>query len=109
MVDGRVGLDHMVDRVAVGEGHRTLQRADDARRDGALEPERVADRDHRLADLTPSESASPNGAKRLAGSSTRSTQVGCRIRPYERRVDGLAVRSEADADGLGAVHDMEVA
>ena len=30
---------------------RALQRADDARRDRALEPERVADRDHRVADL----------------------------------------------------------
>ena len=41
----------MVDRVAVRRLHGALERADDAGRDRALEAERVADRDDRVADL----------------------------------------------------------
>jgi hypothetical protein len=49
-VDRRVGLDHVVDRVVVGRAHLALERADDARGDRPLEPERVSDRDDGVAD-----------------------------------------------------------
>ena len=50
-VDRRVGLDHVRDREAVGRLDLALQGGDDAAGDGAVEPERVADRDHRVADF----------------------------------------------------------
>ena len=50
-VDRRVGLDHVVDGEVVRRAHLALQRADDPGRDGALEPERVPDRDDRVTDL----------------------------------------------------------
>ena len=49
-VDRRVGLDHVLDREAVGSLDLPLERAHDSRRDGAVEAERVSDRDHRVAD-----------------------------------------------------------
>ena len=51
VVDRRIGLDHMVDRVAVRRLDRSLKGADDAGRHRALEAERVADRDDRIAHL----------------------------------------------------------
>ena len=50
-VDRRIGLQHVVDREAVGRRYLALQRGDDAGREGAFEVERVADREHRIADL----------------------------------------------------------
>ena len=50
-VDRRVGLDHVVDREPVGRLDLALQGGDDAAGDGAVEAERVADRDHRVADF----------------------------------------------------------
>src|SRR5262249_28728496 len=50
-VDRRVGLDHVVDREPVGGLDLALQGGDDAAGHGAVEPERVADRDHRVADF----------------------------------------------------------
>ena len=50
-VDRRVGLHDVVDREAVGRLDRALQRRDDAGRQRAVEPERVADGDRRVADL----------------------------------------------------------
>ena len=50
-VERGVGLDHVVDREAARRGQPPLQRRDDAGRQRALEPERVADRDRRVADL----------------------------------------------------------
>ena len=50
-VDRRVGLDHVLDREAVRRRDLALERGDDAGRERAVEPERVADREHRVADL----------------------------------------------------------
>ena len=50
MVDRRVGLDDVVDRVAVRRGDRALDGADDPGRHRAVETEGIADRDHRVAD-----------------------------------------------------------
>src|SRR5213078_5297454 len=47
-VDGRVGLDEVIVRSLADHASG---RAHDARGHGLLEPERVADRHHRLADL----------------------------------------------------------
>ena len=46
-VDRRVGLDHLVDREAVGRLDLAAEAGDDALGGGAVEPERVADRDRR--------------------------------------------------------------
>ena len=73
VVDRRVGLDHVVDREAVRRLDRALEGADDAGRDGALEPERVADRDDRVADLDLVESASVSGVSAPALASTLSS------------------------------------
>ena len=51
-VERGVGLDHVVDREAARRGDAALQRGDDAGRQRALEPERVADRERRVADAT---------------------------------------------------------
>src|SRR6185436_7757146 len=50
-VDRRVGLDDAVDLEAVRRLDRAAGRRNDARRERALEPERVADRDRRIAHL----------------------------------------------------------
>ena len=50
VVDRGVGLDRALDRRVVGRADLTIERADDAARDGAVEPERVADRDDAVAD-----------------------------------------------------------
>src|SRR5918992_3044377 len=48
-VDRGVGLDRARDREAVGRGDRAAERRHDAAGDAALEPERAADRDRRVA------------------------------------------------------------
>ena len=50
-VDRRVGLDDLVDREAVGRLDLALEAGHDARGRRAVEAERVADRDHAVADL----------------------------------------------------------
>src|SRR3954447_5129168 len=50
-VDRRVGLDDLVDRPAVGGADVAAEAGDDAGRGGAVEAERVADRDGLVADL----------------------------------------------------------
>ena len=50
-VDRGVGLDDVADREAVGRLDLALQRGDDAGRQRAVEAERVADGDRRVADL----------------------------------------------------------
>src|SRR5205823_5093284 len=45
-----VGLDHVVDQPPADGAERAAQRAHDARGDGTLEAERVADRDDQLPD-----------------------------------------------------------
>src|SRR3954447_25615869 len=50
-VDRGVGLDDVVDREAVGSLDLALKRRDDSGGHGAVEPEWVADGDHRVSDL----------------------------------------------------------
>ena len=50
MVDGGVGLNRVHDRKVVGRRHLPMERADDAGRDGPLEPEWASEREHRVAD-----------------------------------------------------------
>src|SRR5207247_8391410 len=51
LVDGRVGLDHVVDRVRVRRLDHALEGADDPGRHRPLEPEWVPDRAYRIADV----------------------------------------------------------
>ena len=109
VVDRGVGLDHVVDRVAVRRLDCALEGADDARRDGAVEAERVADRDDRVADLRPGRSRRAGAASARAGrASTLSTA---------RSVDGSLPTSvafervvvrEADLDRGRALDDVVV-
>ena len=50
VVDRGVGLDRALDRRVVGRLDLAVERADDAARHGAVEPERVADRDDAVTD-----------------------------------------------------------
>src|SRR3954453_4634246 len=63
-VDRGVGLDDAVDLEAVRRLDRALRGGDDARRERALEAERVADRDRRVADLDASRRAARHGGRR---------------------------------------------
>ena len=62
-VDRGVGLDDAVDLEAVGRLDRALGGRHDAGGQRALEPERVADRDRRVADLDASEEPSASGVR----------------------------------------------
>ena len=87
-VDRRVGLDDVVDREAVGRLDRALERRDDAGGERALEAERVADRDRRIADL--------DGAARSRATS------GLRSRPLGVDLEQREVGGRVLADDLGA-------
>ena len=65
-VQRRVGLDHAVDQPARTGAQRAAEGADHARSDRALKAERVADRDHQLADPQPPRIAEPGKGRRLA-------------------------------------------
>ena len=70
-VDRGVGLHDVVDREVVGRLDRATERGDDARRQRALQPERAADRDRRLADLqAASRSRASSGVSLCAAGST---------------------------------------
>ena len=73
VVDRGVGLDHVVDRVAVRRLDGALEGTDDAGRDGALEAERVADRDDRVAHLDLRRVGEREGRQRIGLASTLSS------------------------------------
>ena len=108
-VDRGVGLDRAVDREAVGRGQLAVDRADDARGDGALEPERAADRHDRIADLHGLGRAERRAACRSLGTSfSFSTATSAdAIRADDRRAPLVAVR-ERDGDALRAVDHVLV-
>ena len=99
-VDRRVGLDHVADREAVGGLELALEGAHDAGRDRAVEAERVADRDHRVADLDLGRVAERRAASGRPSSAfdLQQRDVGARVAcPRTLGVDGLVV-AEADLD-----------
>ena len=55
-IERGIGLDHVLDepaRATIARGDRPPERRDDTRRHGPREAQRIADRDHELADLEP--------------------------------------------------------
>jgi len=108
LVDRRIGLDDLVDRESVGGAHRALQRADDARCHRPLEPKRVADRDHGIADYDLGRVGERKGVKRgCGGIDLEERDVTRGIRSDEGRVDRLA-GGEVHLDRVGAFDDVVV-
>ena len=108
VVDRGVGLDDVVDRELVGRGDQPLQRADDAGGRRAVEAERIADRDDRVADphvVGVAERQRGEGAR--ARVDPEDGEVRRRIGADELGLDRVAVR-EADADRVGAFDDVVV-
>ena len=78
VVDRRIRLDRVRDRVVVGRGHLAVERAHDAARHRSLEPERASERENGVA----------NGDRARIGE----TQA-ARAAPSARRCAGLRCRS----------------
>ena len=87
-VDRRVGLDDLVDLEAVGRADVAAEAGDDAGGRGAVEAERVADRDRRVADLHA-------GSSRRARAGRRSACRRPRSSGRRGRTDGSMPRTEA--------------
>ena len=77
-VQGRVGLDHVVDEMPGDAPQRSAQGADDAGRHRGLEPQRTADGDDQLADAQLRRIAE-RGVGQLAAVGLDDGQVGPRI------------------------------
>ena len=108
VVDRGVGLDRVVDREAVRRLHLPVQGADDAARDGLLEPEGAADRDHAVADLHAARVAERERVKkRLRRVDLDHGEIGRRVGADDRRLVGVAV-PEPDRHRLRAVDDVVV-
>ena len=100
-VDRGVGLDHAGDREAVGRLDVAVERGDDAAGDGALEAERAADGDRRLAGVEVAgvgERERLDAALDLALVDVEQREVGGGIGADDLGVDRLAVLGEADGD-----------
>ena len=96
-VERRVGLDHVRDQPAGAGAHAASERADDARGDGVLEAERVADRDRDLAALERVERPSASGASERPRRRRRAAARGrCRDRRRPTRACRLAAVAEDD-------------
>ena len=99
---------HVVDLEAVGRLDLPLQGRDDAGRQRALEAERVADRDRRVADLD-----AVRAAERERGQLARRRldlqhrEVGRLVAPDDLRVDDVLV-GELDGDLRRALDDVRV-
>ena len=98
-VDRRVGLDDVLDREAVGRGDAALQGGDDAGGQRAVEAERVADRDRRVADLRrpSSRRARAAGGRGPSGSTCSSARSVSSSLPTISRL-AVVVVGERDAD-----------
>ena len=108
VVDRRVGLDDVVDRVAVRCGDRALDRADDPGGNRAVETERVADRDDGVAHLRRVGVAERERRQRArARVDLEDGEVARRIGADDGRLHARAVR-EADPDLPGALDDVVV-
>ena len=107
-VERGVGLDHVVDPEPARRGEAALERRHHAGGERLLEPERVADRDRRVADLQ------ARGAAELervevepVGLDPQQRQVGVRILADGERRDGVVV-GERDLDPRRALDDVGV-
>ena len=109
-VDRRVGLDRVLDREPVRGVDLALDRGDDPRGGRAVEPERVADRDHGIADLDPGRGAELERLQLLgAGIDLEHGDVGRGIGADDLGVEGLAVlAADPDGDLIGALDDVGV-
>src|SRR4051794_87924 len=107
-VDRGVGLDDAVDLEAVRRLDRALRGGDDARRERALEAERVADRDRRVADLDASRRAERQ-RRQLAGlrRDLEHRKVARLVAAEDAGVDDAPV-GELDLDLRGAGDDVRV-
>ena len=100
---GRVGLDRVDDRVRVaafaGRVYRPVERRDDAGGDGAPQPERRADRDHRIADGELGRVAQA-GDGEIASGDLEHGEVGERVAPDDlRRLAGPVAEGHQDRAG----------
>ena len=111
-VDRRVGLDHLVDREAVGRLDRAAEAGDDALGGGAVEPERVADRDDEVADLDRARVGESAAPWRLSGRGSGSTVTTARSlegsTPSTSPSMRVAVLAEAHLHVLGGADDVRV-
>ena len=82
-----IGLDDVLDEprcAAVAGAKRPAERADHARRDRTTEAERVADRDHELADLEPAGVAETSGRRVAFGADNGEVREGVTADDAER-------------------------
>src|SRR6516165_4498425 len=105
-VECRVGLNDAVGEPAGPRAQRGAQRAYDTRRDGALEAERVADRDNELADPQPARITDP-GENRGLAVEPQHRKVGVGIVTDPIRGEGASV-GKGRLDLTGAADDMAV-
>src|SRR4051794_10495880 len=108
-VDRGVGLDHAVDLEAVRGLDRALRRGHDARRERALEAERVADRDRRVADLHALRLAERERVElaRLGVADLQDREVGGLVAAENLRLDDVAI-GELDRHLRRARDDVRV-
>ena len=106
-IEGRIGLDDIVDEPAVLGAQRPADRTDDAGRHGRLESQRIADGDGdlpRAKALGIGERRKPQLLRRLGA---QHGQVGIGIAAENADAMRRAV-GEGQADGLGAFDDVIV-
>jgi hypothetical protein len=107
-VDGRVGLDHVGDREVVRRGDLALQRRDHTGGQRAVQAERVADRDHRVADLHVLGRPERERPQRQAvGVDAQQREVRGRVAADDAGIDGLLV-GELDGHLHRPVDDVGV-
>ena len=108
-VDRGVGLDHVRDREPVGGRDLALKRRDDARGHGPVEPEGVADRDDRVADVELGRLAEGERLERVGGGvDLQDGDVGRVVLADELGLVALLVVAQRDLDLLGAVDHVRV-
>src|SRR5215211_712086 len=109
-VDRGIRLDDVPDLEAVWSGYLTLERRHDSSGHRALEAERVADRDHRVADLRLRGVTERHRDEVLhvARVDLQHREVGGLVYPLHLGVNGVAVLGEADGHVVGAGHDVRV-
>ena len=85
-----------------------LLRRNDAERNRAAEPERVADRHHPVADFDIGGGAEFYIGKRLLGRDLQEREVGLRVAPDDLVDDELGAVVEVDVDLFSAFDDVVV-
>ena len=104
LVDGRVRLDEIV----VGTGiDVAVAGRNDAQCHGSAQPERIADRQHPVADLHPVGIAELNVGQRLLGLDDQHGEIRLRIAPPQSGLQPRAIR-EIDDDFVGPLDHMVV-